>query len=182
MPTSDAVSGVDETQLRFGEPGAPVVPDQSVGGTFGVWDLVRMVVVLLLVVAAVYGLVALLRRRVEDDSSAEGGPIRVLASQTISAGKAIHAVRVGARVYLIGTGENSVNLIAGIRDQETIDELELAHGNAAASRKRTSFGALLGSWLSNAAASAVTGGPTREAPVDELKRQRERLRGMRRDA
>lgn len=170
----------NESQLPFASTETDAPSGAATVGAFGVWDLVRMVVALVVVVAAVYGVVGLLRRRVDSGTETEG-PIRILASQSLSGNRTIHAVRVGAKVYLIGAGDAAVNLIAGIRDQETIDELELAHSASRAASGRASFGALLSRWVANAAAAGLTGGASArgDSPLGTLQQQRERLRGIR---
>jgi flagellar biogenesis protein FliO len=107
-----------------------------------------MVLVLLLVVGAVYGLVMLLRRRVGADPDEGDSPIRVLASRTLSGNRDIHAVMVGKTVLLLGGGDGGVQLLATVDDQETIDELVLAHSSTRGDGRGT-FGRLLGNWIGN---------------------------------
>lgn len=151
-------------------------------GAFGVWDLVRMILVLLLVVGAVYGLVVILRRRVGNDTNDEDSPIRVLATKNLGGPRDLHAVMVGKRVLLLGGGESGIQLITTIEDQETIDELVLAH-SAGIGMERRSFGAVLSQWAGNltvpgagkAGQNTVEGDGARGF----LRSQQERLRHMR---
>ncbi len=152
--------------------------------TFGVWDLVRMVVVLLLVVAAVYGVITLLRRRIESPASDEESPIRVLASRTLSTNQELHAVMIGRQVMILGGGDGGLHLITRVEDQETIDELILAHssGSTGGSRGRT-FGSVLAQWLGNAAVPGAADsrkGEVADRPgMSLLKAQQNRLRNLR---
>jgi flagellar biogenesis protein FliO len=141
----------DENELVF-EGGEQSAPGTAAGeddlSAFGIWDLLRMVLVLLLVVGAVYGLVMLLRRRVGADPDESDSPIRVLASRTLSGNRDIHAVMVGKTVLLLGGGDGGVQLLATLDDQETIDELVLAHSSTRADGRKT-FGRILGNWIGN---------------------------------
>jgi len=158
--------------------------------TFGVWDLLRMILVLLMVVGAIYGLISLLRRRVNRTEEEDDSPIRVLASRSVGTGQ-IHAVMVGQQVLLLGGGDSGLELITRVEDQETIDELVLAH-SAGAGGKTQTFGAVLGRWIgnlavpgsgnadtdANGAAAPGDGGP-RDYGVSFFRSQTDRLRKLR---
>jgi flagellar protein FliO/FliZ len=152
----------DERSLVFeGGGGAAVAPDAEAEavGAFGVWDLLRMVLVLLLVIGAVYAVISLLRRRMPGEAEEEESPIRVLASRNLGNNRDIHAVMVGKQVWILGGGDAGVSLISTVEDQETIDELVLAH-SAAVPGTRPTFGAALGRWFGNL---AVPGSGSRSA-------------------
>lgn len=170
----------DETTLRF-----DATDDDEIraGGetdeiqAFGAGDLIRMVLVLLMVVGAVYGVISLLRRRVIAPDDTES-PIRVLATRSLGGGRELHAVMIGKQVLLLGGGESSLQLISTVDDQETIDELVLAH--SATKPPARTFGAVLGGWLNNLAVpgsstAATAGGPA--AP--HMQAQSDRLRRLR---
>ncbi|MEX2443563.1 MAG: flagellar biosynthetic protein FliO [Alkalispirochaeta sp.] len=130
--------------------GGQVGPATEAGeiSAFGIWDLVRMVLVLLMVVGAVYGVVMLLRRRVGSESDDSDSPIRILASRNLGGNRDLHVVMIGKRVMLLGGGDSGVQLLTTVEDQETIDELVLAHSTAHPGQRRT-FGGLLGQWINN---------------------------------
>jgi len=125
----------------------PATQDGEVSA-FGIWDLVRMVLVLLMVVGAVYGLVMLLRHRVGAEADDSDSPIRILASRSLGGNRDLHVVMIGSRVMLLGGGDAGVQLLTTVEDQETIDELVLAHSAASPGKRRT-FGGLLGQWINN---------------------------------
>jgi flagellar biogenesis protein FliO len=174
-------------------------PEDGTGSgldTFGVWDLLRMVLVFLVVIGAIYGVISLLRRRVTADNSAEDSPIRILASRSVGAGQEIHAVMIGRQVLILGGGDGGLHLITRVEDQETIDELVLAHSAGSGSgRSSRTFGAILGQWLGNVAvpgsggsggASGRNGSGRSGGTADEdvrglsfLKAQQNRLRNLR---
>lgn len=182
QPSDDtARAPIDESTLRF----APVDDqpqndaDDAQVRAFGIGDILRTLLVLALVAGAVYGVVALLRRRLPGNSAEhEDTPLRLLASRGLSPGRQLHAVMVGKTVYLVGDAEGGVTLLQAIEDQETIDELVLAHSAQAPARR--SFGNVLGRWLSTLAVPERTAAQSK-TPADSslLKGQARRLRQLR---
>lgn len=157
-----AVSGVDsspsdnmtpegESSLLFTDTGENPDGTEQVPeiGTFGVGDLLRMVIVLVLVAGAVYGVIALLRRRIPAQEEDADSPIQVLATRRLGTGNEVFAVMVGKSVFLLGGSDSGVSRLATIDDKETIDELVLAHSRTTPA-KRT-FAQSLGEWFSNLA-------------------------------
>ena len=170
----------------------PATEDGEVSA-FGIWDLIRMVLVLLLVVGAVYGIVMLLRRRIGSEVDDSDSPIRILASRNLGGNRDLHVVMIGSRVMLLGGGDAGVQLLTTVEDQETIDELVLAHSSTSPGKRRT-FGGLLGQWMNNftvpgtassQAPSGHAGGSAPSASADAgvgggfLRTQHDRLRQMR---
>lgn len=125
---------------------------------FGIWDLLRMVLALLMVIGAIYGVISLLRRRVKpSEVDDETSPIRVLASKAVG-DQEIHAVMIGRQVLVLGGGSSGLDLITRVEDQETIDELVLAHSTASGTHRRErTFGSLLAGWLGNIAVPGTGG-------------------------
>ena len=154
---------------------------------FGIWDLLRMVLVLLMVVGAIYGVISLLRRRVKptgvDD---ETSPIRVLVSKVVGEHE-IHAVMIGHRVLVLAGGSSGLNLITQVEDQETIDELVLAHSAASRTQQRErTFGSILAGWFGNLAVPGTgSGRSVADRPAEShdgtalFNRQSGRLRKLR---
>ena len=115
---------------------------------FGIWDLLRMLLVLITVLGAIYGLITLLRRRIPTGSDDADSPIKVLVTRNLGGSRDLHAVMVGKEVMLLGGNESGVQLIKTIDDQETIDELVLAHSSSPTARQRT-FGSVFAQWVGN---------------------------------
>lgn len=116
---------VDETTLIInnGDAAPQETTDVNVSA-IGISDLVRTVVVLLLVIGAIYLVMFMLRRF--SVSAVEGSSlIRVVGSRGLMKDSAVHLLEVGNQVFLVGTGNSSVNLISEITDQETIDNIRL---------------------------------------------------------
>jgi flagellar protein FliO/FliZ len=179
----------DETQL--------VIPDTSTGtgtGTaggqdaavaavrapgVGTWDFVRMLVVLALVVGLIYGLFWLLRRGARMKTP-ENEMIRVLGSRSLAGNRALHLVEVGRSVYLVGAAESGVNLVAEVKDQETLDAIRIQAAEEGGTARR-SFAATLAR-VFNPSKTAGAAGAGRAPGLGEgsdfLRRQRERLRRL----
>ena len=150
------------------------LPDRtgSLSG-FGAWDIIRMILVLGCVVAAIYGIFYVIKKA--------GGPrfqnndlIKVQASQALSSNTSVHLVEVGRELFLVGSAENSVQLIAAIEDKETADELRLKLASSSPMVKK-SFQDVL---------SGIFRGPVKKEaddykrPEEFLSKQRERLKKL----
>jgi len=141
------------------------------------WDFVRMLIVLALVVGLIYGVFWLLRRggRLK---SPESEMIRVLGSRSLSGTRALHLVEVGRSVYLVGSAENGVNLVAEVKDQETLDAVRVQAAEEGG-RARRSFAAALAGIFKPAKPSGGAGAGTGlGGGADFLRSQRERIRRL----
>ena len=67
-------TAIDETKLTISETPPNQTPGSN-GGSFGVWDLVRMLIILGLVVAAIYGVFHVIKRGSKPKSSSSGSPL-----------------------------------------------------------------------------------------------------------
>jgi len=129
--TNTQTEAVDETTLTINTTETVVEgePDVNVSA-IGLSDLIRTILVLLLVIAAIYAVLYLLKKF--STSSIDGSSlIKVVGSKGLMKDSAVHLLEVGNQVFLVGTGNSSVNLISEITDQETIDNirLNLSSGN-----------------------------------------------------
>lgn len=164
---SGAAAPVDESTLILGEPSNEQEADPANVSAFGFWDLFRMVLVLALVIGIVY-LVFYLLKRASGGKYAQSDLIRVVGSQTLPGNRAIYLVQVGAQVFMVGAGGDSVTLLGEITDKETVDMMILAAGEQQESSRRN-FGDLV--------ASLMKGG---QGPsLDLMREQRERLQRLR---
>jgi flagellar protein FliO/FliZ len=132
-----------------------------------------MLLVLAGVVGVIYLLFVLLKRGARGRYP-ENQLIQLLDYQSLSSGRGLHLVDVGGRVYLVGSAENGVNLIAEITDQESLDtiKLQLAEKEPAV---RKSFSSYLLDFF--------RAGEKREISVLEslgfMQKQKERIRKLR---
>lgn len=171
---TEAAQAVDETTLLINTNDTPGqdIPEVS-PSAIGISDLVRTVVVLLLVIGAIYLVMYLLRRF--SASTVDGSSlIKVVGSKGLMKDSAVHLLEVGNQVFLVGTGNSSVNLISEITDQETIDNirLNLSEGNG----QTTSFSQRIASNLGIGRSK-----PTERKISDAegfIRSQRERLKDL----
>jgi flagellar protein FliO/FliZ len=167
---------VNETEL--------LIPDVAAGGggaaaggatiapAVSTWDYVRMLLILAAVVGAIYLLLWLLRRGVRKRVQ-ENDLIRVLGSRTLAGTRALHIVEVGTALYLIGSSDGGVELIAEVTDKESADSLRLRAAEVAPPTRR-SFQAVLAQIFSSEARRPTTMGES----VGFLRRQRDRLKKL----
>lgn len=130
-----------------------------------------MVLILLAVIGAIYGIFFLLKKT-GSPRFQENKLIRVLSSRNLTNSRSLHLVEVGNEVFLVGSAENNVNLVATITDKETLDSLKLQATNTDASERR-GFGDVFGQVFGKG--QPATGRPLLD-PVAFLKEQRKRLK------
>lgn len=169
---------VDETTMTIPDNPQATASTASNGSGFGVWDLVRMVIILALVVAAIYGVFYLIRRGSGQKKIAETELIKLLGSQGLPGNRWLHLVNVQKQVFLIGSSDSAVNLIAEITDQESIDELRF-QAQTESTTGRRSFADLIGGFFGGqgGAAGGDKPGPSGNS-LDFIRRQRDRLKKL----
>lgn len=158
----------EEQELFDGEPAVSAEEEEVT--TFGLWDLVRMVIVLGLVVVAIYGVFHLLRKN-GDGAGSDDDLISVLGTRGLPGNRSLHLVEVGRQVFLVGASDRSVELVAEINDKESLDAIRLRAANRPASGRR-SFADVL---------SGVLGGGKGGSVGDSLafmSKQKERLKKL----
>lgn len=162
----EAAAPVDEGAIVLGEaaPGGAAAANSSL-----LPYMLRMFLVLGLVLGLIYGLYAVLKRAAKPQAD-PASPIRVLASRQIGAGKELMVATIGARAWLLGVSDASIQALAELDDKELIDELTLkAQAEPEAAPK--DFAAAL------AALIKPKGGTLRpKRSSDFLARQRDRLK------
>ena len=163
-------SPVDETTLSIGAAGEAVADGNGSLSVFTAWDFIKMVLILGAVIGVIYLIFHFLKK--------SGNPkfkdtrlIRVLSSKTLTGPRALHLVEVGNQVFLVGTSENTVNLVSEIVDKETLDGIKL---QAEETTERRSFTGILG----QAFGRPVVKQKTAADPMAFLKQQRQRIQNM----
>lgn len=125
VPPSATPAG--EEQYLIGDGGAGAA--DAGGSSFGVWDLVRMVLVLALVAGAAYGALVLIRRRQGTAASESGSLIRVLETRSLGGNKAVHLVALQEEIFLLGSADASVGLIHRVDNPDLRQELLVLASN-----------------------------------------------------
>ena len=113
--TKIIISGTDNAAALNLQKGVPLV---------STWDFIKMVLVLGGVVAVIYLLFFLLKKGAKK-RFADNEFIEIIGSKGLSGGKALHLVKVGESIFLIGSADNSINLVSQITEKESLDSLKL---------------------------------------------------------
>jgi flagellar protein FliO/FliZ len=170
-PAGTAAPGAlsEESPIFGGE--TPAVPAPQ--GEVSFLVVLRTVVVLLLAAAAIYALVYFLKR-IARPRELRDPNLRVLATAHLGQNRFIHAVTLGTRVWLVGSGEGGVTHIADIEEQEAIDALLLEEsGRNAVAGRFPDFRAMLGR-LSPPKGPGLTG----TSVADNIRKRQDRLKGL----
>lgn len=176
IPDSSATGAGPATDAAAGSGTAPAAATAVQAPGVDTWDFVRMLLVLALVVGVIYGVFWLLRRggRLK---TPENEMIRVLGSRSLAGNRALHLVEVGRSVYLVGSAENGVNLVAEVKDQETLDALRVQAAEEGGTARRTFAATLARVFNPSKGPGAAAGkGTGLGEGADFLRRQRDRLR------
>ncbi len=121
-PVSDVRA--EEQMLIIPDADAPAPVEQNVKSN-NVWQFVKLILVLILVIACFYGIVWLLKK--STISNFQPSPyLKKVASLSLAPGKSVFIVSTPSQAFLVGTSDNSVNLIGEISDKELIDSMNIA--------------------------------------------------------
>ncbi|TFG64889.1 MAG: hypothetical protein E4H36_01705 [Spirochaetales bacterium] len=165
------------------------------GGSFTLWDFLRMILILAAVVAAIYFIFRLLKKKTGPKLQ-DAELFKILSTQVIANNRSLHLVEVGRQIFLVGAGENAVNLVSEVTDKETLDEIHLKAAEFKESEQKSFIEKLSGFFkpvngdsaarlnaagLKNQGAVLTGLNPPGMAapphnPADFFKRQRERLK------
>jgi len=130
-----------------------------------------MILILAVVVVVIY-LVFWLVRKGSGRRVQENDLIKVLGSRALAGNRAMHLVEVGSSIYLVGSSDGGVGLIAEINDKESVDTLKLQSAEARSAGRRT-FQQILGEIFRPAARTLTVGDG-----IDLLRGQRDRLKKL----
>ncbi|MGO9310216.1 MAG: FliO/MopB family protein [Spirochaetia bacterium] len=130
----------DESKIPLGNPiagpGAGAAPAPAATPGVSTWDFVRMILILACVIGVIYLLFWVLRkgtgRRIQENDL-----IHVLGSRGLSGNRSLHLVEVGTSVYLVGSSDGGVALIAEISEKESLDAVRLKAAEQAPGGRRT---------------------------------------------
>lgn len=164
---------VDEATLTIMDAENQEIVDR--GGalnTFSVWDFVRMLLVLAGVLGFIYLIFYLLKKagspKIVSDST-----IKLLSTQNLEAGRSLHLIEIGPQIFLIGSGDSSVQLISEITDKETIDTIKLDE-----SVRNTDNKTFTESFTGLFKKEHIQKNQTDSSSIGFIRKQRDRLRKM----
>ena len=169
----DITDQVDEATLTILDAENQEIVDRSSAlNTFSVWDFIRMLLVLAGVLGFIYLIFFLLKKagapKIVSDST-----IKILSTQNLEAGRSLHLIEIGPQIFLIGSGESSVQLISEITDKETIDTIKLDESLRNEDNK-TFTNIFTGLFKSE----HIQKNQTDSSSIGFIRKQRERLRKM----
>lgn len=140
--------------------------------TFSVWDFVRMLLVLGAVLGFIYFFFFLLKKagkpKIIPDST-----INIISTQNLESGRSLHLIEIGPQVFLIGSGESSVQLISEITNKETLDTIKL--DKSGRNDGTSTFTDIFKGLFKKENSSLKT---VRTGKISFMKKQQERLRNM----
>lgn len=132
----DAVAAVsspsEKTPLNLGEPSGNQA--SSIGGSSGS-GLIRTLIGLAVVVAVIWGVAWILRQvKQSKEGRASGAGLASLATLPLGPNRAVHVVRVGHEIMLIGSAEHHVTQLARYSEEEAerAGLLDMGSGGGAA--------------------------------------------------
>lgn len=164
---------VDETSLAIQDAGNQEIVDRvETLNTFSVWDFVRMLLVLACVLGFIYFIFFLLKKT-GNPKIVSDNTIKVLSTQTLDTGRSLHLIEIGPQVFLIGSGESSVQLISEITDKETLDTIKLDK-SIRSDENKTFTDTFMGLFKREHLQNNQSG----SSQISFIKKQRERLRKM----
>jgi flagellar protein FliO/FliZ len=164
---------LNETTMLLEEGVETESPEDIAVPLISTWDFLRMVLILGGVVGLVYIFFFLLKRGL-GQKRLKNDLIRILGSTSLNGNKALHLIEVGNSIFLVGSAESGVALIAPIEDQESKDNIKLECSRNQSPEQR-SFSRVLRDFFKPAKDNKLKGlGGT----VDFMKEQQERLKRL----
>jgi flagellar protein FliO/FliZ len=136
-----AAAGLDESRIPLGNASpsgaAGVAPTPAPTPGVSTWDFVRMLLILACVIGVIYVLFWILRKGTGRGRVPESDLIKVLGSRGLSGNRALHLVEVGSNVYLVGSSDGGVELVAEITEKESLDSVRLKAAEQLPAVRRT---------------------------------------------
>jgi flagellar protein FliO/FliZ len=179
-PANDPLAAEREIFLGEEASGLPMASPEPVNG----FVIFRTVLLLILAAAAVYGVVYAVRKVSRPRETLDPN-LRILASTRLGQSRFVHVVALGSRAWLVGSGEGGISHIADITEQEALDTLFLdeSRRNAESNNGRWDFRSLLRRLGivdrgTGPRAGIPPEGTQESLRPDEIRRRRERLRGL----
>jgi flagellar biogenesis protein FliO len=119
----------DESRIPLGNAtaagAAGTTPAATATPGVSTWDFVRMLLILACVIGVIYVLFWILRKGTGRGRVQESDLIRLLGSRGLSGNRALHLVEVGSSIYLVGSSDGGVELVAEITEKESLDAVRL---------------------------------------------------------
>ena len=115
-PAVAAAANGEQTSLNLGE-AAKASTSENVGASGG--SIVRTIVGLAVVIAVIYGLTWVLKQvKANKTTSADGSGLESIATLPLGQNRALHLIRAGDELVLVGAGEHGVTPIRTYTEAE----------------------------------------------------------------
>lgn len=153
--------------------------DDEVAGqaaSSSIWVVIRMIMALALVAAAIYGVVYFIKKS-SKPAAASDPFLKILATAHLGTNRYAHIVSVGSKAWLLGSSDGGVNLIGEVEDKDVIDAMLLEDSRKSTDASTGRFPDFM-AMLRRLGAPAGTPADTGASNVDEIRKRRERLRGL----
>lgn len=158
---------LNEEELTINDGENPSVALEEGMSGFSFWDFLRMILVLGAVIALIYALFLFLKRI----GTPKGGGeelIQLLSTKPLHGSRALHLVKIGTEVFLVGSADGSVSLVSKIEEKESLDQIALRESEQAGGS--SSFTASLRGLLGD------TGNAITREETNFLRKQKDRLK------
>ena len=167
-----------EQSIILGETAAP---DQQASSGTSFWIVLRMVLVLALAALAIYGVVFFIKRLAKPPQAKDPN-LKVLASVPLGGDTFASAISIGSRAWLVGGGSGAgIRLISEITEQEALETMFIEDARKTTeTRGMLDFRSLLNRFAgkNNKFSNKAESQSEIETRVDSLRRQNDRLRGL----
>lgn len=173
----DSSQSFDENSIVLNSPASATTENVRRGSTF--FLLLRMIFFLLVVVALIYGILWFFKKTMKPEAN-DDPFMRIVSSVNVAPGKSVQIVTLTDKyAYMVGVGDDSINLISQIDDVELIQALNLYSDKQRKTSKPKTFADILDIFMPNGPREAgenfLSG--AKKSFTEELKRQREKLNG-----
>lgn len=143
----DTVQTFDENAIILNGAGAVSSDTVKSGSTFLL--LLRMIFFLVIVVAVIYGILWFIKKSMKVENN-DDPFMRLVSSVNVAPGKSVQIVTLTDKyAYMIGVGDDSINLISQIDDVELIQALNLYSDKQKKTSKPKNFADILDIFMPN---------------------------------
>jgi flagellar protein FliO/FliZ len=137
-PESEVALNFDNNETQF----------EPVSSVSGFWIFIRMIFVLIIIVGIIYFIFRLIKKSAEPGKD-EDPFLRKVSSITLSPGKSVQVVTLLDKAYILGVGDDSINLIDQVNDLELINAMNLYADKSSENIKPKNFQEILNLFMPN---------------------------------
>ena len=166
----------DETSILIEDTETPAEEAAPAGPAITAWDVIRMILILVCVLVAIY-VIFYFMRKIGGPQFTNSELIALRGSLGLGGNKSVHLIETGQEFFLVGAGENGVNLISKIDSKEAVDDLRFKISTGTPSVETKNFTDIFARMFRKSG-SGVTIGNSMSRNKEFMKEQQERLKKM----